>query len=99
MSRSSAETEYRDMAHTTCEMVWLKNLLMEIDFRQPRPMPTHCDNQSDVYIAQNPIFHEQTKYIEINCHFVRDARTIVVTFQFTPSSKQLVDLLNKAASS
>jgi len=46
MSRSSAEAEYRDMAHTVCEMVLLKNLLMELDFRQPGPMPMHCDNQS-----------------------------------------------------
>jgi len=46
VSRSSAEAEYRAMAHTTCEMVWLKNLLMEHGFRQPGHMPMHCDNQS-----------------------------------------------------
>jgi len=33
VSRSSAEAEYRVMAHTTCEMVWLKNLLMKLGFR------------------------------------------------------------------
>ena len=61
------------MAHTACEMVWLKNLLMELDFRQPGSIPMHCDNQSAIYIAQNPIFHEKTKHIEVDCHFVRDA--------------------------
>ena len=73
MSRSSAETEYRVMAYTTCEMVWLQNLLMELSFRQPGPMPMHWDNQSAIYIAQNPVFHERTKHIEVDCHFVRDA--------------------------
>jgi len=59
----------------------------------------HCDNQSTIYIAQNPIFYERTKYIEIDCHFVRDTWTKkVVTFQFTLSSKQLIDLFTKAAS-
>ena len=91
MSRSSAETKYRVMTRTACEMVWLKNLLMELDFRQSGPMPIHCDNQSAIYIAQNSVFHEKTKHIEIDYHFVRDART-----QFTPSSKQLADLLTKA---
>jgi len=43
VSLSSVETEYRAMAHT-CEMMWLKNLLMELGFRQHEPMPIHCDN-------------------------------------------------------
>jgi len=30
VSRSSAEAEYRVMAHIACEMVWLKNLLVQI---------------------------------------------------------------------
>ena len=76
-----------------------KNLLMELGFRQPGPMPMHCDNQFAIYIAQNPVFHERIKHIEIDCHFVRDAWTKkVVTFQFTPPSKQLADLLTKVAS-
>ena len=59
----------------------------------------YCDNQSAIYIAQNLIFHERIKHIEIDYHFVRDVTKKVVTFQFTPSSKLLADLLTKAASS
>ena len=73
VSRSSAEAEYKAMVHTECEMMWLKNLLMELSFRQFGLMPMHCDNQSAIYIAQNSIFHEKTKHIEIDCHFIRDA--------------------------
>jgi len=96
MSRSSAKAKHRDMAHTACEMVWLKKCTDGTGFRQPGPMLMYCDNQSAIYIAQNPVFHERTKHIEIDCHFVSDAWTKkVVTFQFTPSSKQLADLLTK----
>ena len=64
--RSSAETEYRAMAHTACEIKWLKNLLMKLDFKQTGPIPMHCDNQSAIYIAQNSVFHKRTKHIEID---------------------------------
>jgi len=99
ISRSSADAEYRAMTHTTCEMMWLKNLLLEFDFRHLGPMLIFCDNQSASYITQNQEFHERTKHIEVNCHLVRDAWTKrVVSLLFTPSSKQLANLLIKAAS-
>ena len=40
-------------AHTTCAMMWLKNLLLEFDFSHLGPMLMFCDNQSAIYIAQN----------------------------------------------
>ena len=59
------------MAHTTYEMMWLKNLLLEFDFRHLGPMPMLCDNQSAIYIAQSQEFHEWTKHIEVDYHLVR----------------------------
>jgi len=82
------------MAHTTCEMMWLKNVLLEFGFHHLDPMPMFCDNQSVIYIAQNQELHERTKHIKVECHLVRDAWTKkVVSLPFTPSSKQLADLL------
>ena len=49
VSRSSVEAEYRVMAHTACEMMWLENLLLELGFRHPGPMPISCDNQCYLY--------------------------------------------------
>jgi len=63
------------MAHTACEMIWRKNLMMELNFKQSGTMLMHCYNQSAIYIIENHLFHKRTKQIEVDCHFVRDVWT------------------------
>ena len=70
MARSSAETEYRAMAVATCELIWLKQLLQELRFEKDRQMTLVCDNQVALHIAYNPVFHERTKHIEVDYHFI-----------------------------
>ncbi|XP_068340258.1 uncharacterized mitochondrial protein AtMg00810-like [Pyrus communis] len=44
VARSSAEAEYRVMASTACELIWLKNLLLDLGFPHQQPMSFYCDN-------------------------------------------------------
>ena len=88
MSRSSTEAEYRSIAQTVYEMMWLKSLLVELDFSMEVPMSMHCDIQTVIFIANNPTFHKHTKQIEVDYHYVRDMvmRGIIDT-PYTQSSK------------
>ena len=61
--RSSAEAKYRAMVLTTCELIWLKQLLQELRFRNDGQMTLVCDNQAALHIASKPVFHERTKHI------------------------------------
>ena len=71
VSRSSAESEYRAMATVTSEVVWLLALLKTFGLGHNQPATLYCDSKTALYIAANLVFHERTKHIEVDCHFIR----------------------------
>ncbi|RVW94848.1 Retrovirus-related Pol polyprotein from transposon TNT 1-94 [Vitis vinifera] len=95
--RSSVEAEYRAMALATCELIWLRHLLQELRFGKDEQMKLICDNQAALHIASNPVFHERTKHIEVDCHFIREkiASGCVAT-SFVNSNDQLADIFTKS---
>ncbi|RVW59650.1 Retrovirus-related Pol polyprotein from transposon RE2 [Vitis vinifera] len=97
LTRSSAEVEYRAMALATCELIWLKHLLRKLKFGKDEQMKFICDNQAALHIASNPIFHERTKHIEVDYHFIREKIVSgCVTTSFVNSNDQLADIFTKS---
>nr|CAN64766.1 hypothetical protein VITISV_009576 [Vitis vinifera] len=85
------------MTLATCELIWLKHLIRELRFGKDEQMKFICDNQAALHIASNPVFHERTKYIEVDCHFIREKIALgCVATSFVNSNDQLADIFTKS---
>lgn len=59
------------MANVVSELVWIDALLKELGNEVEQPALVYSDSKAALQIAANPVFHERTKHIEIDCHFIR----------------------------
>lgn len=74
------------MSVVCSEIIWLCGLLTKLGFSQVHPTPLHADNNSDIQIATNPIYHKLMKHIEVDCHSIWGAfdRKVVSPFHTSP---------------
>ena len=85
------------MTTTTCELVWINQLLQELKFCEVKQMKLYCDNQAALHIASNPVFHERTKHIKSDSHFIREKLlSKEISTEFVISNYQLADILTKS---
>lgn len=96
ISKSSAEAEYRAISFLTSELLWMKSILISLGISHHQPMKIYCDSKTAIHISNNPVFHERTKHIEINCHFVRDEiQSETVSTHHVSTTQQLADVFTK----
>lgn len=96
VSKSSSEAEYRAMSAAASEITWIIRLLEDLGIQDLKPVTLHYDNQSALHIAHNPVLHDRTKHIEVDCHFTREnVMEGLLQLTYLPTSSQLADVFTK----
>jgi hypothetical protein len=85
------------MATTSSEITWLCFLLIDLQVSHSHVVVLHCDNKAALHIALNLVFHERTKHIELDCHFICDKiqEGILITAHVSIKC-QLIDVFTEA---
>jgi hypothetical protein len=68
---STAEDEYIVVGHCCAQLLWMRQTLRDYGYKLSK-VPLLCDNESAIRMADNPVEHSRTKYIDIRYHFLRD---------------------------
>lgn len=97
VSKSSTESEFRSMSQTTSEIVWVEGVLAALHCTIPKPIPLFCDNQAANHIAHDPVLHERTKHLKLDCFYVREnIEDGFISTHHIKSSLQLADIMTKS---
>ncbi|XP_022867831.1 uncharacterized protein LOC111387502 [Olea europaea var. sylvestris] len=97
VSRSSCESEYRALASTAAELIWLAHLLHDLKVSMPQQPTLLCDNKSAIFLSSNPISHKRAKHVELDYHFLRELVVMgKLRTQYVPSHLQVADIFTKS---
>ena len=74
----------------------MRHLLKEIGYEQDGTSLISSDNQSVISLAKNPVFHQRTKHVEIQAHFIRKkVLDEIIHLEYCPSTMNSIDLFTK----
>ena len=96
-SQSSCEAEYVAAAQAAMEVAWERAFMEELGHSWEVAIAIGSDSQSAMKLADDPVYHEKSKHIDIKVHYIREQiEKGEVEFVYVPTEYQVADALTKA---
>ena len=94
---SSTEAKYMALCQAAKESVWMVNFLKDLSISVQDSMVVNADNQGSIALTKNPVFHNQSKHIDIQYHFTQDlVKGKWISLNYILTKEMSADLLTKA---
>ena len=96
ISLSTSEAKYIIATICCTQVLWMKQILQDIQVKYDDPIPILYDNTSAINISKNTTMHAKTKHIPINFHFLWEQVTEKnIKLEYTRTKEQIVDIFTK----
>ncbi|GJR20746.1 putative reverse transcriptase, RNA-dependent DNA polymerase [Tanacetum coccineum] len=96
VATSTTEAEYVAAASCCEQVLWIQNQMLDYGYNFMNTK-IFIDNESTICIVKNPVFHSNTKHIEIRHHFIRDSNEKkLIQMIKIHTDLNVADLLTKA---
>lgn len=93
---SSCEAEYMSISEACKEAIYLRNLQFEITNKM-YTLKLFNDIQIAQKLSMNPVFHKESKHIDVKYHFTRECIfNNIVKFNYFSTTEMPADLLTKS---
>jgi hypothetical protein len=80
-----------------CQGIWLARVLTDMVGSEFGAPELWVDNQSAITLSKNPVFHDQSKHIDVRYHFIRECvEEGRIALKFITTEQQMTDDLTKA---
>ncbi|KAL8153640.1 hypothetical protein V2J09_011400 [Rumex salicifolius] len=77
VARSNTEAEYRSLAYTVAELLWLKQLVSDLHAPISRPPLLLCDNVGAIFMSKNPVISTRSKQLSLQNRSVKTVQLSV----------------------
>ena len=92
---SSTEAEYMALSDCSCQLIWIKQLLKELQFNSDIPI-LHGDNQGSLFWSENAVTEKHSKHIDIQYHYIHDLiERKEIILDFIKGKNNPADILTK----
>ena len=93
---STTESEYVAASLAARELIWLRQILIDIGHSPVSSTPLRCDNQSAISLAKDYVQHNKSKHIAVHYHYVRhEVRKGNIIIEHCLSAQMLADIFTK----
>lgn len=90
---STIEVSFVSTVSSSCQCIWLRNMLNHLHLKQNGCTYIKCDNSASVKLSKNPIMHGRCKHINVRYHFLRDlSNDGVIELKLCKSQDQFADI-------